>query len=166
MKWATCNIGAYKPEDCGYYFAWGEISIKQSYTIENSVTFHNKIKNFSGNVQSDAARFNWKGDWRMPTSYELYELMHYCKWIWKKQNGRNGYKIIGKNGNSIFLPTTCRKESNYKKHIKKANYWTSSPVLDDCNYFAIGLYFDNTCQYLDNINFRFEGQCIRAVIEI
>ncbi len=24
LKWATCNIGATKPEECGDYFAWGE----------------------------------------------------------------------------------------------------------------------------------------------
>lgn len=24
VKWATCNVGASKPEDYGYYFAWGE----------------------------------------------------------------------------------------------------------------------------------------------
>jgi hypothetical protein len=25
VKWASCNVGADKPEDCGDYFAWGEI---------------------------------------------------------------------------------------------------------------------------------------------
>ena len=24
VKWATCNIGASKPEECGDFFAWGE----------------------------------------------------------------------------------------------------------------------------------------------
>ena len=24
VKWATCNVGANKPEEYGYYFAWGE----------------------------------------------------------------------------------------------------------------------------------------------
>ena len=24
VKWATCNVGASKPEDYGDYFAWGE----------------------------------------------------------------------------------------------------------------------------------------------
>lgn len=23
VKWATCNVGASRPEDYGYYFAWG-----------------------------------------------------------------------------------------------------------------------------------------------
>ena len=42
VKWATCNVGAEKPSDCGDYFAWGEISPKSEYTEENSLTY-NKI---------------------------------------------------------------------------------------------------------------------------
>ena len=32
VNWATCNIGATKPEECGNYFAWGETSPKDVYT--------------------------------------------------------------------------------------------------------------------------------------
>ena len=31
VKWATCNIGASTPEDCGDYFAWGEVEPKWFY---------------------------------------------------------------------------------------------------------------------------------------
>ncbi len=34
VKWATCNLGAQKPEDYGYYFAWGETKPKESYDLE------------------------------------------------------------------------------------------------------------------------------------
>lgn len=34
VKWATCNLGAQKPEDPGYYFAWGETEPKESYELE------------------------------------------------------------------------------------------------------------------------------------
>lgn len=30
VKWATCNVGAAKPEDYGDYYAWGEVIIKIS----------------------------------------------------------------------------------------------------------------------------------------
>lgn len=39
VKWATCNIGATKPEECGDYFAWGETSPKDLYTAENYVYY-------------------------------------------------------------------------------------------------------------------------------
>lgn len=35
VKWATCNVGATKPEEFGDYFAWGEIKTKDSYLLEN-----------------------------------------------------------------------------------------------------------------------------------
>ena len=31
VKWATCNIGANKPEEFGDYFAWGEVEPKEEY---------------------------------------------------------------------------------------------------------------------------------------
>ena len=31
VKWATCNVGAIKPEVYGYYFAWGEVEPKTTY---------------------------------------------------------------------------------------------------------------------------------------
>jgi hypothetical protein len=35
VKWATCNVGADKPEDYGDYYAWGETEPKSEYTWEN-----------------------------------------------------------------------------------------------------------------------------------
>lgn len=35
VKWATCNIGANKPEEYGDYFAWGEIVSKGTYEWPN-----------------------------------------------------------------------------------------------------------------------------------
>nr|MBP3680782.1 hypothetical protein [Clostridia bacterium] len=32
VKWASCNVGAEKPEDFGLYFAWGET---EGYTRNN-----------------------------------------------------------------------------------------------------------------------------------
>ncbi|MCF0186987.1 MAG: SUMF1/EgtB/PvdO family nonheme iron enzyme, partial [Bacteroidaceae bacterium] len=36
--WAACNVGATKPEEYGYYFAWGETITKSGYTEKNSAT--------------------------------------------------------------------------------------------------------------------------------
>ena len=35
VQWATCNLGADKPQDYGYYYAWAETEPKKSYTWEN-----------------------------------------------------------------------------------------------------------------------------------
>lgn len=34
LKWATCNVGASKPEEYGDYYAWGETETKDSYTLD------------------------------------------------------------------------------------------------------------------------------------
>ena len=31
VKWASCNVGAKKPEEYGQYFAWGETRSKEVY---------------------------------------------------------------------------------------------------------------------------------------
>ena len=38
VKWATCNIGADKPEDYGDYYAWGEAETNPTFTL-NSLFF-------------------------------------------------------------------------------------------------------------------------------
>lgn len=111
VKWATCNVGADSPSDYGDYFAWGEISPKLKYTVDNSVTYEKSIgeKNMgdiSGNPKYDAARANWGGTWRMPTRSEIDELVDKCIHKEITYGGCNGYLITGPNGKSIFLPAT------------------------------------------------------------
>ncbi|MBQ9671399.1 MAG: hypothetical protein IJV34_00915 [Prevotella sp.] len=35
LKWATCNVGASKPEEYGNYYAWGETTPKSTYSWDN-----------------------------------------------------------------------------------------------------------------------------------
>ena len=37
VKWATCNVGADRPEDSGDYFSWGEFEPKRSYSWDNYI---------------------------------------------------------------------------------------------------------------------------------
>ena len=121
VKWATCNVGASKPEEYGDYFAWGENHPKSTYNwstykwCDGSETTLTKYNSNSSNgivdnkrtleLDDDAARVNWGGSWRIPTSQELEELRTECTWILTTQNGVKGYNVTSKNnGNSIFLP--------------------------------------------------------------
>ena len=128
LKWATCNVGATTPEDYGNYYAWGETSTKSSYTFDNSKTFGKTMNDISGNAQYDAATANWGGSWRMPTEEELSELVDLCTWVWITQNGVNGNKVIGLNGNSIFLPAAgFRVGSSFSRAGEYGDYWGSTP---------------------------------------
>ena len=119
-----------------------------------------------GNVQYDAARANWGGDWRMPTEEEMQELIDKCTWTWTTQNGVEGYKVTSKtNGNSIFLPA-----AGFRYGLSLCNagsfgdYWSSTPNEyheDSASYY---LYFDSydRLMYCTSRDF---GQSVRPVLE-
>ena len=139
VKWATCNVGASKPEDYGDYFAWGETKPKNSYGSSNY--------SYKGNpvtlpISDDAARANWGGSWRMPTTAEQDELRKKCTWTWTTQNGVKGYKVTSKsNGNSIFLPAAgCRLDSSLYDAGSYGYYWSSS-LYTDGPLYAWRVYF-------------------------
>ena len=165
VKWATCNVGASKPEDYGDYFAWGETSTKSSYTQSNSVTDGKKMGDIKGNSSYDAARANWGGNWRMPTEAEMQELMDKCTWTWTTQNGVNGYKVTGPNGNKIFLPATGGRAGSSLNYAGSGGYyWSSTPGESDGRY-AYGPTFDSAVHRMV-YGSRYYGRCIRPVSEL
>lgn len=116
--WATCNVGAENPEDCGDYFAWGETDPKDSYDWNNYKYgdcvdgFYKLSKYYADDSLTvlepcdDAVRANWGEGWRMPTKEEYDELYQETTFVWTKINGVYGRLFIGSNGNSIFMPAT------------------------------------------------------------
>ena len=166
LKWATCNIGASLPEKYGDYFAWGEIKTKRAFSESGSLTFGKKKYSIeiSGDSQLDAARANWGGSWRMPTKYEYQELIDKCKWKWVTINGVNGYKVTGKNGNSIFLPASgYRYGSSFDYAGSRGFYWSSTPDTSYANR-AYDIYFHSS-GYGVGLHDRNDGICIRPVSE-
>ena len=160
LKWATCNVGATKPEEYGNYYAWGETSTKSHYTCSTykwaTVTQSGRLETFTkyntssdyGTVDNkttleladDAARANWGGAWRMPTYAEWMELEENCTWTWTTLNGKNGYKVKGANGNSIFLPAAGHRDYDVlvnaggDYYYGQGYYWSSSLYTDNPHY--------------------------------
>ena len=174
LKWATCNVGASSPEDYGNYYAWGEISPKAEYTEENCLTDLLSISelqsqgiidgNHNLTPSHDAATANWGGSWRMPTRAEQQELLDNCTWKWTAQNGVEGYKVTGPNGNSIFLPAAgYRGGSSLYYAGGHGRYWSSTPneSTNDSAYF---LYFGSGGQSV-GWSSRSYGQSVRPVAE-
>ena len=54
--------------------------------------------------EDDAAYVNLGGAWRTPTHAELTELTDLCHMKFEAENGVDGVRVIGPNGNSIFIP--------------------------------------------------------------
>ena len=142
VKWATCNVGATKPEEYGGYYAWGETEEKSNYewstykwckgsydtmtkycTSSSYGTVDNKTVL---DPEDDVAHVKWGGDWRMPTRAEQDELRNSCTWQWTSVNGVNGNKVTGPNGNSIFLPAAgYRLGTDVYWGGSRGFYWSS-----------------------------------------
>lgn len=116
VKWATCNIGANKPEEYGNYYGWGEptgtdvfghdsepvgMLIKRFPLRENETFPPYSIINTS----KDIAKHNWGGKWRMPTKKEAQELIDKCEIQYYESKGKKQIKVIGPNGNFIIVPS-------------------------------------------------------------
>ena len=74
---------------------------------------------------------NFKG--KLPTKEQWEELKNKCRWKWTTQNGVNGYKVTGPNGNSIFLPAAGYPCCDGVACNVGAfgGYWSSTPDVSD-----------------------------------
>ena len=133
IKWACCNVGSNNPENQGGYYAWGETKQKGTYFYDTYNYYEEKIgesnyihigNNISGSSY-DAARANWGAPWRMPTAKE-FNLLDECVHVDATINGMDGVKVIGPNGNSIFIPCAGKMWKNEKQEFGNwGYYWTS-----------------------------------------
>ncbi len=180
-KWATCNVGAETPEAYGSYFAWGETAHKENYTwgtygycngSRETLTKYCCDSNygnegFTDNLtvlvgSDDAASVLWSSAWRMPTKDELNELFS-CTHEWVTQNGVNGRKFTGPNGNSIFLPAAGNHEgSDLDNAGAYGLYWASS-LSADYPYCAWYLYFGANGYSMNDDGVRYYGYSVRPV---
>ena len=131
ILWAAWNVGASSPEEYGLYFAWGEtqgysgVTDEKQFSISdykwcnglyNTFTKYN-TKSASGTVVDnlttlelvDDAAYVSNNICRMPTKYNLTELIGYTTSKWETLNGVNGRRFTSNtNGNSIFIPAAGR----------------------------------------------------------
>ena len=143
VKWATCNVGAKSPEESGDYFSWGDIKSKSAFTGDSCRTYQqavyrgNKFSPYKRGVDEictdpeyDAACANWGGKWHMPTRSHMEELVTQCTWEWTTRGEVKGYKVTGKNGNSIFLPAAGWYYGSSLCNVGVMGYyWTSTPIM-------------------------------------
>lgn len=125
VYWASCNVGAESPEEDGNRYAWGETQTKREYK-QNNYSFYDQntwqyieIQNEISGTEYDAATINLGNDWKMPTQSQMQELIDNCSWEWTQVNNVHGYKVIGPNGNSIFLASGPNSVSGNR-------YWTGT----------------------------------------
>ena len=180
--WATCNVGATKPEEYGDYFAWGETQPKDVYNWNtyqycnggyNLLTKYCSKSEYGYNgfidnltvLQSgdDAATVNWGSGWRTPTKEQWQELIDNTTSAWTTQNDVYGRVFYG-NGQSFFLPAAgCRWNDEFYE-AGKGYYWSSSLGTDDHPDLAWYFVFESTyCAIHDSHSSRDCGLPVRAV---
>ena len=122
VKWATCNIGASAPEDCGMCVTRSECE----------------------NLELDT-------EVRVPSRKEFLELMQECTWRFTIQNGVKGDLVVGHNGNSIFLPFAGYCTGAELHVVGLCGYYWGS-VVSASSYAARSAMLENDSCRLNNDN--------------
>ena len=181
--WATMNVGATTPEECGDYFAWGETTpmdynpywdtYQWSNGKWNKLTKYCTGSNYGDNgfvdgkteldPEDDAAYVNWGSQWRMPSYDQMEELRTKCTWQWKTSNGVNGYLVKSKsNGASLFLPVTDYYSTGQIYNAGYMGYYWSR-TLHTTPYKAYYLFFYSSSNLECTNGDRYSGFAVRAV---
>ncbi len=168
VKWANYNIGASKPQNNGDFYSWGETEPKEVYNTTNYDWNKKLTEGYDDHKQLakelDVAAVKWGHGWRMPTRKEKLELYDKCKWVVITFKGKRGYKVIGPNGNYIFLPFTGFKGcSGWKRNDVEIQLWTSTLGKNNTDDMAFTI-----SKFIDEINRgnalkRYCGAPVRAV---
>jgi len=138
--WTDRNLGADAPEKTGDYYRFGEIV---PFTEDSPKYVYDKIDGNIAGTDRDAATVNLGKNYRMPTFDQIKELLDKCKWKWTKQNGVNGMKVTGPNGNSIFFPASgyCLSSGGSLDYVGIYGFcWSASPNSRNFGHY---LYFSS-----------------------
>ncbi len=113
VKWASKNIGANSRLELGDRY---------SAIASNDKLNWNTIPESISNSDLDIANKLSNGKSMLPTRKQWKELIDKCEWHWAEVNGVVGYRVIGRNGNSIFLPSTGNSNTYYWSASKASKY--------------------------------------------
>ena len=146
--WATCNVGATKPEDEGLLFQFGRVDGDKYEDKNDQFRTNDQNKQDTGNkfipltqsgkvyktneildLSDDAAHVNMGGKWRMPTSNQLAELLNNTTHEVVTINRVKGTMFTSNiNGNQLFIPFMqgCWYDGNWEYwEVSYATLWAS-----------------------------------------
>lgn len=171
--WATCNIGAQQPYDCGDYFAFGDTRTQKSFYPDSTTHYFSLTQQGELLPKHDAATAQWGKNWHTPTEADFKELIAHCNWILDTVYLTANQKVIGyyaqskNNRNTIFLPVTGQNIENTvypNKNLEFGTYWSNT--LKPTGY-AVALKFHCMGQQKGQIvtydDFAHYGKAIRPV---
>jgi len=187
--WATCNMGANKPEEYGDYYAWGEIKPKNKYDAnsykyikENNIlpktnflfllTKYCQESNFgyAGFTDEltvlesvdDAATVNWGNGWCIPSKEQWEELIKNTENTWTTRNGVNGRLFSAKNDQTLFLPAAGFRWNDELNRAGSYGGYCSSTLRTDRPDLVWDFFFKSD-RYRIFDDFRGDGLSVRPV---
>ena len=169
-KWASCNVGATRPEEYGGYYAWGETEEKEIYNDSTYKYYQNgdyvNIGTDISGTEYDVAHVKWGDKWCMPTSDDFTELIDNCTSELTTYNGVNGCKFTSKiNGNSIFLPAAGnRLDGDLNIPGELGDYLSSTQVSTHPHPNFVYFFYFYSGHTHWSFNNRHSGQSVRPVV--
>ncbi len=173
LLWATCNIGATKPEEYGNFYAWGETESKNSFSWSNYAHCEGtqescyKLGDDISETEYDVAHVKWGGAWRLPSNNDFKELYKECTWKWETINGVSGFSIVGPSGGSIFIPAAGWQKGNSEPSDVGSHgyYWSSNQKRIGYDW-AYTLTFGSSSVGTNNLSPCAYGQSVRPVAKL
>ncbi len=177
VKWANFNVGASKCYEYGNYYQWGETDATDYYDSKSCRTYDLSISELkeqgiigvdsSLTAKYDAATVNWGAKYRMPTMFEIDELVKNTETKWISIEMPDGSSVSGKiaksniNGKSVFFPAAGSRDGSDSYGVGYYGYCWSASATD---YYsrAWSLCFNSWKFGRGNDN-RDDGQSVRPV---
>lgn len=113
VKWASKNVGANNRLELGDKYP--------VVAVDTNINWNSLPENIATSEFDIAYKLS-NGRSMLPTRRQWKELIDKCEWHWADVNGVVGYRVIGRNGNSIFLPSIGNGNTYYWSASKASKY--------------------------------------------
>lgn len=171
--WAKRNVGAASTGDGGYHLAWGEVYPKEVYNWgtyfdtwdggNSFVEYNASNGNRELKPEHDAAYYHFGSNWKTPGYNDLMELRDKCTWELSEEDGNEGFRITGPNGNSIFLPAAgLGVDGRIEYAGELGDYWANTRANYSEDY-ADGMGFLTDQGVYSYGAVRYYGECVRPI---
>lgn len=168
VKWADCNFGATLDNISGILCGWGDkTGIMKSKNVSDYIRgFFQETSNIAG-TKYDIATIQWGHKWQMPNRAQWDELVRECRWVKARHYNVDGYRVIGPNGNEIFLPFSGVRSGEEIMYRHSGGYYWTSELVHKSSSCAYYFYFDYEYKIdnADHINYVYTGRAIRPISE-
>lgn len=162
--WATCNIGAEKPTDCGDYFACGAV---EPYNINdcdtNSFNETDAAKLSEMDDEHDAAKVLWGDDWRMPTLTDFAELIDNCTYNSEIIDGIMCGVFTSKvNNQKIIMPAAGNVDGGSLSYRGSGGYYWSRSFYSSSYAWLLFFYSSGRGVYTNHRGYGFSVRAVRC----